>query len=260
MIALLLAAVSTISSACDQNYSETTVAEEVTESVTSEELYSDTDLPSAQSATGSPVVMRAEVGEVIGETSFVLENNQLFSDEALLVIDVSDDPLMLSEEDTPEVLIIGEVEQLIIADFEDIYGLTLDPIVYADYEAQPIIVAKSIELSPNASDIASNLDLYYNQRIAMAGEVEEILSPTVFTIDEDALIYGKDLLVVTQNIATEVREGEDVAVTGVLRPYVYEELESYYDLEWDLELKKRIDSDYVERPVFVADEICPSAL
>ncbi|MGD1897634.1 MAG: hypothetical protein ACFB16_11865 [Phormidesmis sp.] len=211
-----------------------------------------------ESAVGESVIVRAEISEIVSNNSFLLEKNNIFSDESILVIDVSDDPLGLSEEDEPEVLVIGEVEQLTIADFETAYGFPLDASTYVEYETQPVVVARSVQLSPDPADIVGNPHLFYNQPIALVGEIEETLSPGVFTIDEDGLLYGDDLLVISTEQIAEIQSGEQVATTGVLRPYIQEEFDTYYDLEWDLELKERIDKDYEEKPVFVADEVYPS--
>jgi hypothetical protein len=57
-----------------------------------------------------------------------------------------------------------------------------------------------------------------------------------------------------------VNEGEKVAVTGVLRPFVYAELEREYNLKWDLTLQKQIEAEYTNKPVLVANEVYPSAI
>ncbi|BAY92737.1 hypothetical protein NIES3275_47740 [Microchaete diplosiphon NIES-3275] len=57
-----------------------------------------------------------------------------------------------------------------------------------------------------------------------------------------------------------VNEGEKVAVTGVLRPFVVAELERDYDLNWDLTLQKQLEAEYSNKPVLVANEVYPSAI
>ncbi len=252
---LLIATSLTVVSACAETPSETTTSEEATENVTTEELSG-----GAEGLIGQTVSLRAEVEETVDDTSFLLEDDQLFGGEDILVINASGEPFVLTEGDDTEVQVTGEVQQLVIADFETEYGLDLDPTLYADYEDRPVIVAQSIALSPDPGDLTSNPEKYYNQRIAVAGEVEDKLSPTTFTLDEEELFGSEDLLVVAQGITPETQDGEKVTVTGILRPYVKTEFDTDYNLDWDLSVQKQIEAEYTEKPVFVADGVYPSAM
>lgn len=252
---LMMAASLTVVSACAEAPSETTTSEEATENVTAEEL-SD----GAEGLIGQTVSLRAEVEETVDDTSFLLEDDQLFGGEDVLVINASGEPFVLTEGDDTEVQVTGEVQQLIIADFETEYGVDLDPDLYADYEDRPVVVAQSIALSPDPGDLTSNPEAYYNKRIAVAGEVEDKLSPTTFTLDEEELFGSEDLLVLTQGVTPETQDGEEVTVTGILRPYVQTEFDTDYDLDWDLSVQEQIEAEYTEKPVFVADGVYPSAM
>ena len=255
VIGLLLAASMTVIAACAETPSETTTQEEATENVTTEEL-SD----GAEGLIGETVSIRAEVEETVDETSFLLEDDQLFGGEDVLVINASGEPFVLTEGDDTPVQVTGEVQQLVIADFETEYGLDLDPDLYADYEDRPVFVAQSIALSPDPGDITANPEAYYNQRIAVAGEIEDKLDDNTFTLDEEALFGSDDLLVVSTMASPQAQDGEKVTVTGVLRPYVKADFETDYDLTWDLTVQEQIDAEYTEKPVFVADEVYPSAM
>jgi hypothetical protein len=57
-----------------------------------------------------------------------------------------------------------------------------------------------------------------------------------------------------------VNEGEKVAVTGVLRPFVVAELEREYNLKWDLTVQKQLEAEYSNKPVLIANEVYPSAI
>ncbi|MGB3573345.1 MAG: hypothetical protein WBA01_14980 [Phormidesmis sp.] len=253
---LMVAASLTVVSACAETPQETTTSEEAAENVTTEEV-SD----GAEGLIGQTVSLRAEVEEVVDDTSFLIEDDQVFGGEDILVINASGEPFVLADGDDTEVQITGEVQQLVSADVETQYGLALDPTVYADYEDRPVVVAQSIALSPDPGDLTSNPEDYYNQRIAVAGEVEDKLSPTTFTLDEEELFGGDDLLVITQGDATpETQDGEEVTVTGVLRPYVKAEFDTDYDLDWDLSVQEQVEAEYSEKPVFVADGVYPSAM
>ena len=251
---LLVAASIAAVSACSP-VEETTTPEEAAENVTTEEL-----AEGAEGLIGQTVSIRAEVEEVVDDTSFLLEDDQLFGGEDVLVINASGEPFVLAEGDDTDVQVTGEVQQLVIAEFETAYGLELDPTLYADYEDRPVVLAQSIALSPDPGDLTSNPENYYNQRIAVAGEVEDKLSPTTFTLDEEQLFGSEDLLVVAQGATPQTQDGEKVTVTGVLRPYVKTEFDTEYDLDWDLSVQEQIEAEYTEKPVFVADSVYPSAM
>ncbi len=251
----MMAASLTVVSACTEAPQETTTQEEAAENVTTEEVSE-----GAEGLIGQTVSVRAEVEETLDDTSFLLEDDQLFGGEDILVINASGEPFVLVEGDDTEVQVTGEVQQLVTADFETEYGLDLDPELYADYEDRPVIVAQSIALSPDPGDLTTNPEAYYNQRIAVAGEVEDKLSPTTFTLDEEQLFGSEDLLVIAQGMTPETQDGEEVTVTGVLRPYVQTEFETEYDLDWDLSVQEQIEAEYTEKPVFVADSVYPSAM
>ena len=101
----------------------------------------------------------------------------------------------------------------------------------------------------------------------MTGEVEKILSPTTFTLDEDQLFGANDLLVLVANpktgtraANTAVKEDETVAVTGVLRPFVVADLEKEYDFNWDDGFVKQLEAEYRQKPVLIVQSVYPSAI
>lgn len=234
---------------------ETTTAKDAQENVTTEEVAeSDGEL------VGQTVSIRAKVAETVGDSSFLLDDKQLFGGDDVLVINASGEPFVLADGDDTEVQVTGEVQQLVIADVDKEYNLSLDPTLYVDYENRPVVIAESIALSPDPGDITSNPEMYYNKRIAVEGEVGDKLSPTTFTIDEDQLFNGENLLVLTQGTTPQTQDGEKVTVTGVLRPYVKSEFDKDYTLDWDLSVQEKIEAEYTEKPVFVADGVYPSAM
>ncbi len=250
---LLLAASAVVLPGCAP--AETTTPEAAAENVTTEEV-----ADGAEGLIGQTVSIRSEVEQTVGDASFLLEDKQLFGGEDVLVINASGEPFVLTEGDDTDVQVTGEVAQLVIADVERDYGLALDPTLYVDYEDRPVVIAESIALSPDPGDITSDPEAYYNQRIAVQGEVEDKLSPTTFTLDEEQLFASEDLLVLTQGTTPETQDGESVTVTGILRPYIKAEFDTDYDLDWDLSVEEQIEAEYTEKPVFVADSVYPSAM
>lgn len=220
---------------------------------------------------GQTVTVRSEPVEKVGDNSFTVSDEQFFGSEPILVINASDQPLLLPEDDV-EVQVTGEVRNFVIAEIEQEFDQTLDPTLYEEYEEQPVIIAQSIALAPEPGEITENPEQYYGETLAVTGEVEDIQSGAAFTLDEDQLLGSEDLLVIYAPPAagTEQSEAmaslptvtndEQVAVTGVLRPFVASEFERDYDLGWDLELQEQLEAEYSNKPVLVATGIYPSAI
>ncbi|MEM1251845.1 MAG: hypothetical protein AAGI69_05380 [Cyanobacteria bacterium P01_H01_bin.21] len=243
-----------MASACTTGPESTTTPAE-SSNVTSEEVVEETE-----NLVGESVSIRGEAQEIVGDASFLISDGQFFGGEEILVINASGQPLALPEIGESQVQVTGSVQQFILAEVESAYDLTLDPEVYADYEEQPAVIAQSIALAPDPGDITANPERYYNQVIAVEGEIEDVLAPDVFTLDEDELFGGEDLLVIGTKDTAAVQNEAVVVITGVLRPYIEAEFERDYDLTWDLSVKEKIEGEYTEKPVFVADDIYPSAV
>ena len=94
----------------------------------------------------------------------------------------------------------------------------------------------------------------------MTGEVEDIVGPNAFTLDEDELLGANDLLVLNATPKQAINDGEKVAVTGVLRSFVVADIERDYDLTWDLDLQRKLEAEYSNKPVFIANSVYPSAI
>ncbi|MEO1093458.1 MAG: hypothetical protein AAFX01_00990 [Cyanobacteria bacterium J06638_28] len=242
--------------ACSTPVAEVDSAEDAQENVTSEELAED-----FAAYEGQEVTIRQDIEEVIGTNSFTLDEDQLFGGEELLVIDAlsSDDFELIAEEGT-EVQVTGEVRRFSLAELGSDISVDLEPELFGDYEGKPVILARSIALSPDPGEVTSNPEEYYNRRIAIEGEVEEIRAEDILTLENETLFGGEALLVLNTEGNIVAQEGEEVLITGVLRPFTLAEIEQEYDLTWDFDLQREIEIEFSDRPVFVADEIYPSAM
>ena len=239
--------------ACGGPQSTTTPAE--AENVTTEEIVEEpTD------HVGEEVTIRSTVESVVDDSAFFLNDDDYFGGEGILVINASGEPIVVPDVGDSEVQVTGQVETFVMATAAETYGLTLDPELYEEYESQPVIIADSIALAPDPGEITADPEQFYNQRIAVEGEVGEIRETGLFTVEEEQLFGGEDLLVYAPAPSMEVKEDEIVTVTGVLRPFVAAEFEKDYDLQWDLSVKEEVEAEYETQPVFVADGVYPSAI
>ena len=213
---------------------------------------------SENTTPGEEVSVRGEATEVDPGVSFVIEEEDLFEEDGVLVINVSEQIVPEDAEDL-RLQVTGELGTLVLADVERDYGLDLDPELYTDYETKPVIFADHIVEAPELEEISENPDFYYDREIAVEGEVDEIRNDYVFTLKEEQLIGGDDLLMINATGEPISEQNGTVVVTGVVRPFIKADFEKDYDLTWDLDVQEEIEAEYTEKPVLVVDSIYPSA-
>ena len=228
-------------------------AQETDSNTTIEEIAEDED-----NALGEEVTVRGEVEEVEPGISFVLQEEGFLEGDEVLVINVSEQIVPEDAEDL-KLQITGELGTLVLADVERDYGLELDPDLYVDYETKPVILATSMVLSPDLEQVSEDPEGYYDLEIAIEGEVDEIRNDYAFTLKEDQLIGGDDLLIINATGEPIPEVDEKVVVTGIVRPYIKADFERDYDLTWDLDVQREIEAEYTEKPVLVVDSIYPAA-
>ena len=223
--------------------------------VTTEEVTDNTN-----QLLGKTVTVRSQPIQKLGPSTFTISDREFFGSEPILVVNATGQPFVLPTDSGTPIQVTGQVRKFVVADVNRDYNLGLDPNLYVQYRDRPAIIAQSMALAPKPGEITTNPSQYYGKTLAVTGEVENITSPNVFTLDEDRLFGGQDLLVLHTRPTPRVTEGEKVAVTGVLRPFVVAELERDYDLTWDLNVKRKLEAEYSKKPVLVSTGVYPSAI
>ena len=256
---LLLIATTLIGVSCAKTSTQT-IASEVSESVAiasadeAEVVVQDQLSGRADGFIGKTISLRGEVRATIGDTSFLIEDERLFGGADILIINIGE-PITILDGDESDVQVIGIVRQLVLADLERDYGIKLDPELYGEYENRPIIIAQIVVLAPGPGELTSSPEKYYDQRIAVTGEVDDILSSNIFTLDEEQFFGGEDLLVIYPNAMAQAEDDQEVIVTGVLRRYGKEAFERDYALDWSDSVQAKIDAEYADKPILIADDI-----
>ncbi|WP_019503497.1 hypothetical protein [Pleurocapsa sp. PCC 7319] len=207
---------------------------------------------------GEEVSVRGEVEEVEPGVSFLIEEEGFLEGDEVLVINVSE-KTVLEDAEGQTLQVIGELGTLVLADVERDYGLDLDPELYVDYETKPVIFADYMVVSPELEEVSENPDSYYDQEISLEGEVGEIKNDYAFTLKEDQLIGGENLLIINATGEPIPEVDEKVVVTGMVRPFIKADFEKDYDLTWDLDVQEEIEAEYTEKPVLVVDSIYSAA-
>lgn len=219
--------------------------------ITAQEVVNETN-----NLIGRRVTVRSEPIQIVGTNAFTINNKQLFNDENILVINATGTPFTLPN-DNIDIQVTGVVRQFNVADVAREFDLNLQPDLYREYEDRPAIIAQSLALAPEQRQIANNPGRFYNQFVAVKAEVEEVLDPMAFTLDNERLIGGRNLLVFNANPQKPVNAEDEVIVTGVVRPFVVSEIERDYELTTNWNLQPRIEAEYRNRPVILAQEVYP---
>lgn len=209
---------------------------------------------------GQTVTVRSEVGRKVGVHSFTITDDELFGNDQILVINASGASTVLP--DDTELQVTGKVQKLVVADIEREFNLDLEPELEVEYKDKPVIVAQSIALAPDPGEVTKNPSAFYGKVLAVKGEVEDITNPTAFRLDEeglDGVIDNSDLLVLVSGTAPNIQENQMVVVTGQLRPFVVADIERDYDLNWDLTVQRKLEAEYSQKPVLVANYVFPAA-
>ncbi|AFY79779.1 hypothetical protein [Oscillatoria acuminata] len=202
---------------------------------------------------GQTVTVRGDVQEIdTSSDTFLMDDDRFLTGEGILVINSSGEVFAIPNADEMQVQVTGEVRQFNLVDINTGYGLNLDPQLYSEYENQPAIVAESLALSPTPEQVSENPDLFYNRPIAIEGQFNEQLAPNAFTFNND------EVLVINADELQILPENEDLVVTGEVRPFDLAALQSEYNLNWDAELQQRMQDQYSNSLVLVADGIYPT--
>jgi len=238
----------------------TTGNEEIQEgknNVTSEDVVENTE-----DIIGKEVTIRNIVEQKVGNLGYVVQPEEM-GGESILILNATQAPFQLPEQQEMPIQVTGEVAQLVIADIETEYGVELGD-EYVEYEDRPVIIAESLALAPTTEDLAEAPTGYFDKVIAVEGDVRDIYSPGSFSLFEEGWVDDIGVLVigVDRNLKAEdsvVQKGERVTVTGVARQFDPKLLQDS-DLGWDAQKIEEFGSRYTDRPVIVAEDIFPSAV
>jgi hypothetical protein len=113
----------------------------------------------------------------------------------------------------------------------------------------------------SAGKLAKDAKDYYGKTVTVEAEVEDVLGSNMFTLDEDALLAGSDVLVIVpRGLAATLAHDQKVMVTGNVRRFVESDLDRDYD--WFdngklVDVKTKVD--WETRPVIVAETIRTAA-
>lgn len=236
---------------------------------------------------GQTVTVRGQIEELVGTTAFSMDENAAAAagiDNDLLVVGGQPGTVQLSEANESEsVEVMGIVRRFDLSAIEQEVGYALDEQLVSSYVGRPVIVAQSVTLiappaaegsaSPAATmepgatatgtesapaanltvaELTSNVQGYLDQRVTVRSDVNALIGPNAFTLDEDAPFdrtVDRDLLVISGITGDVITEGVEVEVGGIVRRLDIAQIEQTTGRDLD----DAALADYRDRPVIVAN-------
>lgn len=190
---------------------------------------------------GQDVTVSGELTEVVADGAFwVGGSGDFFGEGGAPVVSASgtfadmgiDDPEGLVDSDTI-VQVSGTVQEFVLVDLEEEWGIDLVDEGYEELEGEAVIVADQV-------------NTLAGEDVTTSGEVSEVLSTVAFRLAG----AGWSVVVLDAEQAA-VAPGDMVEVTGTVRQMDIAEIEEDYGLDLDDELY----TDYVGQLVLVADQV-----
>lgn len=245
----------------------------------------------AKNYYGQTVTVKAEVEDVLGTHSFTLDEDAVLAGhDVLVLLPTGSIPAGLKKDD--KVLVTGTVRKYVTSELEKDYdwfkdGEIVKSSTKIDFDTRPVLVATSVRLAGDAhamhhgkvadrpvdiqrtgievvtpSKLSRDGKKFYGQTITVRGEVEDVIDSRTFTLDEDSVLPGPDVVVlVPKGVASTLVHDQVVTIVGTVRPYVIAELEKDYDWFKDGKILKHMGDkvEYKTRPVIVATSVRTAA-
>jgi hypothetical protein len=199
-----------------------------------------------------PLFLYGNYKEQLDGALFLIEEDGSRELGDVLVLNQSERSFTIPTDAEIPLLVMGEVQPLDLAAVD-----TADQTALAAYDGQLAVYASDITLAPNPAELVANVEAFYDQAIAVDGEVELVGTTNTFILRNPGLFAGKGVIVIQTGDAAEeaVLEGTTVSVTGILRPYVIADLQEDYNLTWQVDLQEKLEAEYESTPVVIADAI-----
>jgi hypothetical protein len=225
----------------------------LTPTVTPHELVNHIDL-----FNNSSVTMRSRPIQQVGPASFLVSDRRrfnIFGNDKILVINATGQPFAMPNNPNTVIQVTGDVRRFSLPEIEQQYNLQLQREYYTGYENQPVVIARALGLSAIPGQVTRNPEELYGQVLTVTGRVEDLKAPVGFTLKENMFFGGAQLLVLHQGRALPVNNGDIVAVTGVVQPFIASKLDRENNLNWNFNLKKNLAVQYSNKPVLLANNV-----
>jgi hypothetical protein len=205
---------------------------------------------------GKTVTIRSKPIQKIGSSSFTIEDKRFLGGKPIVAINASGTPFDLPNDPDTQVQVTGQVRKLVPSEIEREFHLRLQDKYYKNYTNRPAIIARSIAIAPEVEQITQNPSQFYGKKLAVMGKVENIETPVLFTVDQNHFSNTKELLVLLKTPPKKaITQDQTIALTGVIQPFVADNLARDYKLNWDSGMKKQMEATYGHTPVLIAEVV-----
>jgi hypothetical protein len=118
----------------------------------------------------------------------------------------------------------------------------------------PMIQSQVSGMSVSVGDLEDHPSQYIGKTISVTGEVDDVLGPRLFKIDEPnwADLDGEVLVSIPTLLAAAVREDDRVTVTGTMKMATKADIEREFD--W-LDIDDDVVARFTNRPVLVGSKV-----
>jgi hypothetical protein len=118
----------------------------------------------------------------------------------------------------------------------------------------PMMHSQPKGMSVSIDDLEEHPTRYIGKTVSVTGEVDDVLGPRLFKIDEPnwADLDGEVLVTVPTTLAAMVREEDRVTVTGTMRMAAKADI--HHELDW-LGIDDEVVARFTTRPVLVASSV-----
>jgi hypothetical protein len=128
----------------------------------------------------------------------------------------------------------------------------------AKHAADAAKQASGPAMNATAGEIAKDPSRYMGKQVTVKAEAEDVYNQHFFTLDEDQIGAGPDVLVLVPAPVKAVTDGDDLTVTGTVRNFVRADIEREYDwfrFSW---METAGITEPAKRPVIIANSIVAS--
>lgn len=227
---------------------------------------------------GQTVAVEGRVNVVKGNGTFTIASNTLVDANEVLVVGAANEQFDQAVQAGNTLRVTGTVRRLTVAEIERELSLDLDPEVEAEFSNKPVIVATLIdpmgEAAPTdatampeatatsnmgddqitVADLVANQDQYIGKTVTITEEIDQVISPTLFSVDEDAPLQGgidNDLLVIGGQNDQQLGRDQLVTIVGTVQQFDQAAIEQAAGSQLDANFVQ----DWTGRIVIMADSI-----
>jgi len=111
-----------------------------------------------------------------------------------------------------------------------------------------------VETVTSLEEVSEQTRQLIGQTVTVTGEVEEIVGPGTYQLEEQGEIFGEDsvLVLMANEPPQPIAEDQIVEVTGEVRQFILADIEQDYELTWDLDMQRQLEAEYEGQPVVIS--------